>query len=99
MEFTYEKLNSTGTKTIRRTIEVTPKFDDYLEYVANQVDNQVWTRDAYDKVRKTLKWLFDNGHLVDETFDDDDGFRDYLRDAYEDSVEWPYEPDPDERDY
>ena len=98
MEFTYEKVNNRG-KTIKRTIDVSPTFDDYFEYVAKNVDHETWSSSECDKVKKTLKWLFDNGHLVDETFDDDDGFRDYLREAYEDTVEWPYEPDLDERDY
>lgn len=94
MEFTYEKTNSRG-KIIKRTIEVTPKFEDYLDFIETQAEpgSFPWSHESAEKVRKIVKWLFDNDHLVDETFDDDDDFRDYLRDAYEDSVEWPYEPE------
>ena len=94
MEFTYEKTNSRG-KIIRSTIEVTPKFEDYVDFIETQADpgSFPWTHESAEKVRKIVKWLFDNSHLLEESFDDDDDFRDYLRDAYEDSVEWPYEPE------
>lgn len=94
MEFTYEKTNSRG-KIIKRTIEVTPKFEDYLGFIETQADTSSfpWPHDSAEKVRNIVKWLFDNGHLTDETFDENDDFRDYLREAYEDSVEWPWEPE------
>lgn len=101
MEFTYEKTNSRG-KIIRRTIDVTPTFDDYLNFIELRAVGSStfpWAHETVEKVHEIVKWLFDNGHLVDETFDDDDDFRDYLYESYRDSVEWPWEPDPDDRDY
>lgn len=100
MEFTYEKTNNRG-KIIKRTIEVTPKFEDYLDFIETQADpgSFPWAHESAEKVHKIVKWLFDNGQLLEENFDDDDDFRDYLRDVYEDAVEWPWEPDPDEREY
>lgn len=101
MEFTYEKTNNKG-KTMRRTIEVTPTFDDYVEFIISEAlphSFGTWTDESSKKVRAILKWLFDTDQLLEENFDDDDDFRDYLRDVYEDSVEWPWEPDPDEREY
>ena len=101
MEFTYEKENSRG-KTMRRTIEVTPTFDDYVEFIISEAlphSYGTWTDESSEKVHTILKWLFDQGHLVDETFDDDDNFRNCLYDSYEDSVEWEYEIDDENRDY
>lgn len=92
MELTYTR--EKGWRTIEKTIEVTPTLDDYIMFITSKVDNKIWSKEAYEKVEATIKWLFDQGHLVDETFDDDDDFRDYLYDSYEDSVEWGiYEQD------
>jgi hypothetical protein len=101
MEFTYEKENSRG-KTMRRTIEVTPTFDDYVEFIIGEAlphSFGTWNEDSSNKVRAILKWLFDKGHLVDESFDNDDDFRDYLYDSYRDSVEWDYELDDEDREW
>ena len=101
MEFTYEKVNSRG-KTMRKTIEVTPTLDDYLDFIEQQADNDSnapWEKQTADKVRKCIKWLFDNDYLLEENFDEDDNFRDYLYDSYRDSVEWEYEIDNEGREY
>ena len=97
MEFTYERDNG-RVKPIRRTIEVSPTRDDYIQFITGKVDNKIWPKEAYEKAEATIKWLFDNGFLLEESFDEDDDFQDYLREAYQDTVEWPYEPDLDDRD-
>ena len=99
MEFTYERANG-RVKPIRRTIDVSPTRDDYVQFIEAQADpgSFPWTKETAEKVEKIIKWLFDNGHLIDESFDEDDDFQDYLREAYQDTVEWPYEPDLDDRD-
>ena len=98
MELKYERQSSRG-KTIRRTIDVAPTFDDYLNFIETKADpgSSPWTKESAEKVSKIVKWLFDNGHLVEDTFDEDDDFRDYLHEGYGDCVDWPYEPE-DERD-